>query len=64
LRDIMSERAPSKHTVRTACDSLELAAVTEIVRQINAIYGNGSLSPRADPWRKAQELIARQRSRV
>jgi hypothetical protein len=64
LRDIMGERAPSKHAVRTACDGLELAAVTEIVRQINVIYGGGRINQRADPWRKAQELIARQRSRV
>jgi hypothetical protein len=60
----MGDRAPSKHTVRTTCDGLALAAVTDIVRQINAIYGNSPLNPRADPWRKAQELIARQRSRV
>lgn len=64
LRDIMGERAPSKHTVRTACDGLDMEAVTYVVRQINGAYGSGQINQRADPWRKAQELIARQRSRV
>ena len=60
----MGERAPTKHAVRTACDGLESAAVTDVVRQINTIYGGTQLNQRADPWRKAQELLARQRSRV
>jgi hypothetical protein len=64
LRDIMGDRGPTKHAVRTACDGLGSEAAAEIVGQLNAAYGGRRLDPRADPWRKTAELIARMRNRL
>jgi hypothetical protein len=64
LQDVMGDRAPTKHAVRTACDGLSREAVTGIVQQVNAMYGSGRIDPRADPWRKAQELLMRTRNRL
>ena len=63
LRDLMGDQAPSKHEVQTATDDLDPDAVTEIVRQLNGMYGSGSRDPRANPWRSAQNLITRTRAR-
>ena len=64
LCDLMGDRAPSKHAVRTATDGLDRESITEIVRQVNVMYGNGRRDPRADPWRKAQDMLAKARGRV
>jgi hypothetical protein len=64
LREIMGDRAPTKHAVRTACDGLSSEATAEIVGRLNAAYGGRRLDPRADPWRKTGELIARMRNRL
>jgi hypothetical protein len=63
LIDIMGPRAPRKHEVRTATDSLSRDLVTDIVRQLNGMYGSKPLDARANPWMKAQSLIAVARSR-
>lgn len=63
LQELMGERAPSKHEVRTATDGLDREAVTEIVRQLNMMNG-GRLDPRADPWRQTKAMIAKARSRL
>ena len=64
LQDLMGERAPRKHEVRTAVDGLSREQVTEVVRQLNAIYGNGPRDPRSDPWRSGQKMIVKIRSRL
>ena len=64
LHDLMGDRAPRKQQVRTETMDLNPQTMVDIVRQINAIYGGRPLDGRADPWRKAQELIAKARSRL
>jgi hypothetical protein len=64
LQDLMGDRAPRKQQVRTETMDLDARTMAEIVRQINGGYGGRPLEGRADPWRKAQELIARARSRL
>lgn len=64
LRGLMGDRAPSRHAVRTAADGLDSDAMNAIVRQLNSGYGSGVSNSRADPWRKAQQLILRARSRL
>ena len=64
LQTLMGDRAPRKHAVRSACDGLGRDTVTDIVGQMNAIYGGRPLDARADPWRKAQDLLARARTRL
>ena len=64
LQELMGERAPRKHEVRTAADGLGREAVTEIVRQLNTMYGGGPRDARADPWRSAQKMIMQARSRL
>lgn len=59
LRDLMGDRAPTKQQVRTAADGLSPAEAANIVRQLNGMYGGRPLEPRQDPWRKAQEQIAK-----
>jgi hypothetical protein len=59
----MGERAPKKHAVRSACDELSSETIVGIIRQLNGAYGSGPLNPRADPWRKAQELLLKARNR-
>jgi hypothetical protein len=63
LQDLMGERAPHKHDVRTAVDGLGRELVTEVIGQLNQMYGTGNRDPRSDPWRSAQKLIARARTR-
>jgi hypothetical protein len=64
LQELMGERAPRKHEVRTACDGLGREVVTEIVRQLNIMFGSGPRDARADPWRSAQKLLMQARSRL
>jgi hypothetical protein len=64
LRDLMGERAPAKHAVRTFTDGLEQETVNGIVRQLNVAYGGVPLNARADPWRQAQKLVTMARSRL
>jgi uncharacterized protein len=64
LSDLMGERAPKKHAVRSVCDGLGSEPIVEIIRQLNAMYGAGPLNPRADPWRKSQELLLKSRNRL
>jgi uncharacterized protein len=63
LQDLMGERAPRKHEVRTAVDGLGRELVTEVIAQLNQMYGTGNRDPRSDPWRSAQKLIAKARTR-
>jgi hypothetical protein len=49
--------------VRTAVDGLGREMVTEVISQLNQMYGNGERDPRSDPWRSAQKLVARARAR-
>ncbi|MGE3799321.1 MAG: hypothetical protein AB7G88_15945, partial [Thermomicrobiales bacterium] len=63
LRDLMGEKAPSKHEVRTAADDLSREALDLIVRQISLAYSNGNAGRGADPWRQARKLITQARSR-
>ncbi len=64
LQDLMGDRAPSKHEVRTACHDLSSQAVTDVLRQINGAYGGRTMDSRANPWRKAEDLLARARTRL
>jgi uncharacterized protein len=64
LQDLMGERAPRKHEVRTAVDGLGRELVTEVIGQLNQMYGSGNRDPRSDPWRSAQKLIAKARTRL
>lgn len=64
LHDLMGDRAPRKQQVRTETMDLNPQTMADIVRQINGIYGGRPLDGRADPWRKAQELMAKARSRL
>ena len=64
LQELMGERAPRKHEVRTAADGLSREALSEITRQLNAMYGSGPRDARADPWRQGQKLIMQARSRL
>ncbi|HLL51860.1 MAG TPA: hypothetical protein VK356_14430, partial [Thermomicrobiales bacterium] len=64
LQDLMGDRAPRKHEVRTAVDGLSREQATEVVRQLNIIYGSGPRDPRSDPWRNAQKMIVKMRSRL
>ena len=59
----MGDRAPRKHEVRTAVDGLGRELVTQIIGQLNQMYGTGDRDPRSDPWRSTQKLIARARAR-
>ena len=63
LSDLMGARAPSKHEVRTVADDLSPQEAADVVRQINGMYGGRVLDPRADPWRRAQELIVKTKAR-
>ncbi len=63
LQGLMGDRAPRKQAVRTAADGLDRESITEIVRQLNVMYGNGICDPRADPWRKAQDMLGKARAR-
>src|SRR5918997_1169410 len=62
LQDLMGDRAPRKHEVRTTVDGLGRQLVTEVIGQVNQMYGTGDRDPRSDPWRGAQKLIARARA--
>lgn len=64
LQDLMGGRAPRKQQVRTETMDLDPHTMADIVRQISGIYGGRPLDGRADPWRKAQDLIAKARSRL
>jgi hypothetical protein len=64
LCDLMGERAPRKHDVRTTADGLRPDQVAELVRQLNGMYAGGRLNSRADPWQTAQRMIARERARL
>jgi hypothetical protein len=64
LQELMGDQAPRKHEVRTATDGLDRDDVTEIIRTLNSMYGNGRRDPRANPWRKAKGMIAEFRSRL
>jgi hypothetical protein len=64
LQDLMGDRAPRKQQVRTEAMGLDPQMAADIVRQINGMYGGRPLDGRADPWRKAQELIGKSRSRL
>jgi hypothetical protein len=64
LQGLMGDRAPSKHEVRTACDGLSADDTATIVRQLNIMYGGGVRNSRADPWRTAQPMIHKMRSRL
>ena len=63
LRDMLGDRAPTKHAVHTATDGLTLPEVADIVRELNMAYAGGPRSNRADPWRTAQRLIETTRNR-
>jgi len=63
LQDLMGDRAPRKHEVRTAVDGLGRELVTQVIGQLNQMYGAGTPDPRSDPWRSAQKLIAKARTR-
>jgi hypothetical protein len=63
LQDLMGDRAPRKHEVRTAVDGLGRESVTQVVGQLSQMYGAGARDPRSDPWRSAQKLIAKARAR-
>jgi hypothetical protein len=63
VRDLMGSRAPSRHEVLTETDGLDLETVSGIVRQLNGAYSHGNLGARTNPWRRAQDLIARARKR-
>ena len=63
LQDLMGDRAPRKHEVRTACMGLSADAIADVVRQINAAYGGRQANRRADPWRTAQDLLRKARAR-
>jgi hypothetical protein len=63
LQELMGDRAPRKHEVRTAVDGLDRELVTEVLGQLNLMYGTGDRDPRSDPWRSTQKLIARARMR-
>jgi hypothetical protein len=64
LQDLMGDRAPRKQQVRTETMEMDALTMADIVRQLNGIYGGRPLDGRADPWRKAQELIGKARSRL
>jgi hypothetical protein len=63
LQDIMGERAPRKHEVRTVVDGLGRELVSQIIAELNQVYRTGNRDPRSDPWRSAQKMIARARTR-
>jgi hypothetical protein len=63
LQDLMGDRAPSKHEVRTACDGMSPETVTDVLRQINGMYGGRAVDSRANPWRKAEDLLVKARTR-
>jgi uncharacterized protein len=62
LCDLMGERAPRKHQVRTAADGLDPDDAARIIQQLNGAYGGG-FNPRADPWRRAQDLIGQAKAK-
>jgi hypothetical protein len=64
LRDLMGDRAPMKHEVRTAAEGLDQSTVADVIRHLNGAYGGGRRHDRADPWRTAQRLIGTARSRL
>jgi DNA helicase HerA-like ATPase len=64
LRDLMGDRAPSKHEVRTAADGLSREYMAAIVRQLNGQYAGGQVAPRGNPWRSAQILMMKARNRL
>ncbi|MGH2613886.1 MAG: hypothetical protein ACRDJC_01500, partial [Thermomicrobiales bacterium] len=63
LQELMGDRTPRKHEVRTVTDGLGREAMAQIVAQLNSMYRGGSRGDRADPWRSAQSMIARMRTR-
>jgi hypothetical protein len=63
LQDLMGDRAPRKQEVRTACDGLSSETVTNVLRQINGMYDGRVVDSRANPWRKAEELLLKARTR-
>ena len=64
LCDLMGDRAPSKHDVRTAADGLSRDDITDIIRQLNAMYGGRPLESRTNPWRPTQQLLMKARNRL
>lgn len=64
LTDLMGERAPTKHEVRTAAEGLGPDSIVAIIRQLNAMYGAGPRNPRSDPWRQAREMVTKSRNRL
>jgi hypothetical protein len=63
LQDLMGDRAPRKQEVRTACDGMSPETVTNVLRQINGMYGGRVVDSRANPWRKAEDLLLKARTR-
>lgn len=63
MQELLGDRAPRKQEVRTACDGLRPDTVTDIVRQINGMYGGRAVDSRANPWRKAEDLLVKARTR-
>lgn len=62
LSGLMGEQAPSKHEVRTAAEGLDPADILKATQQINTAYSSG-VSRGANPWRSAQQILNRVRTR-
>jgi hypothetical protein len=63
MQDLMGDRAPRKQEVRTACDGMSPETVTDVLRQINGMYSGRAVDSRANPWRKAEDLLVKARTR-
>jgi hypothetical protein len=57
------ERLPSRHEVRTACEGVDPREVEKAMQQVSSVYANGLPHLRADPWRSAQQILNRARTR-
>lgn len=57
------ERVPSRHEVRTACEGVDPREVEKAMQQVSTAYARGVTDPRANPWRSAQQILNRARTR-
>jgi hypothetical protein len=64
LQDIMGDRAPRRHEVRTAVEGLDEPTITLIQNQVSVSFGARQANSRADAWRMSQKLIDRARNRL
>lgn len=63
LKELMGDRAPAKHAVRTAAEGLDRETLIGINRQLDA-YRHRPFDIRSDPWRQTQRLIEQARRRL